>query len=1065
LLAAAQFWRYDTVTDTYMQLATPPNAPATATTMRFAGAIGYYNRVISATSTTLRTGIPTSRSAIGYKIRIVSGTGAGQERIITNVSEPDIADFGVVTAGSTTSVTDANKNWNGAAVFSTGPYSGSYTSTTANWNGWAGYVVRLMAFGTGANQVRKILYNNNTVLTIADPNIQAYEPFANNVITAPAAGAQYQIESSTITVDTAWDTTPDQTSRFMIHSGSIWLVSGAAATPWHTIQYYDVLHDAWYAIPATQNIIGAAPTENSLERCTENSTVWWRGQSQGALSSTIFQPDATWKPNEWQNYEAYVFSGTGRGQISSIVSNSENLLNTGAWSPNLDSTSKFEIIGFDGGKSSGSNAYNTLIDTSKSWATNRWRNSAVRILYGKGAGQIRRIASNTATTLTVARGWNITPDNTSVYSLQGDSETMYLSWGGSAEIYQLSTNAQTLHHGRMRDYGTACIAAALRSDSSHNIQDIPPISLTSLTGTTTITALSSQPHCLKVNDWVSIRGVTSAAADQYNITGNVQVTSVPSLTQFTYTPATSGTGTYAYLTALGTNNLSDASKDFRDIISSATTTSLTFSRTTPSNINGWYITGTNITPGTRVTSGAGTTTLTIPTQAGTPAGVMTFSPWGPTTAITSTYSSGGGAGLATLTMSASTNANINGWYVSGTNIPADTYVTSGAGTATIVLSRAATGTPAGTYTFYPPEVAGKLFVIATAAPAATTANTTSQVFMGISPVGGTTGFLGGAITIPTAAISRYIVCDTPVIGADFTGSVNDYTYGIATGGSTTGIIDTNSTWSGTTASGAAQTTTVFLAATSPGNVSGWFITGAGVSYGARVMFGAGTNSLLLNIPNSGTVTGTMRLSAYGPEAATSSTGSYLVNKRFKVLSGTSLITEAAITGVVPSSGILNTGAITAPAANSIYTIISSPAKGTGHELSWVYGNSGILDQERGRYLWCARGGGTVGFDKIDLQTDKVTYVHTTPHTETLTTGSYFAYDGHDRIYFCKEATQRIYYLDVNTMFVHGAGLIPYVAGTGQLGNKMEIFQTSEGLDYLWINRHGGTEHFRTLLYY
>lgn len=1064
LLGAGQFWRYDTISDSYMQLASPPNAPRDAATMRFAGALGYVNKVLSATSNTIRTGLPTGKSAIGFKIRIVSGTGAGQERIITNVDEPVVADFGSATAGSTNSLTDTNKNWFGSSLSVDVANSGAYTSTTANVNGLAGYVVRTIPFGTGPNQVRKILYNTNQILTIGDTNINAYEPLSNTLWTAPAAGTNYQIESSVITVDTNWDVQPDQTSKFVIRSGAVLLISGAAAAPFHTIQYYDVLNDIWYALPAIQNMTLALPTDNSLERTTENSSIWHRGIASSGSTTTLVDSSANWTPNEWAGYELFIFSGTGRGQEVEIISNTATTLTFGAISTAPDATSRYEIIGFDAGTSSGSNSFNTLVDSTKSWSTNIWKNYAVRIVFGKGAGQMRRILSNTATALTLYRGWNVLPDNTSVYSIQGDSDTMHITWGGSAQHYQFSTMAgiNMMHLGRSRDIGVACVLAALRCDANHNIIDELPIALTSLAGTTTITATSVQPHCLKVGDWVSIRGVTSAAADQYNVTGLVQVASVPSTTTFTYTPSAAGTGTYSYLTALGTNNLSDASKDFRDNISSATTTSLTFSRVTPSNINGWYVTGTNITPGTRVTSGAGTTTLTIPTQGDTPTGIITFSPWGPTTAVTSTFSSGGGAGVATVTMTANTNANINGWLVSGTNIPADTYVVSGAGTSTITLSRACSGVVSGTITFYPPEVAGKIFIIALLPPAATTGSTTSQIWSGISPLGGTIGFLGGAITTPVAATSRYIVTDVPIIGAQSEGNAaQQYTYGVATGGSATSLIDANSFWSTATGTAGAQATTITLSAASPGNVNGWFITGTNISAGTRIISGQGTNTLTLSQPTAGSVTGTITCCAFGPSGGSS----WLVGRRIRVITGTGASQELVITGVVPATGTISFATATAPAANSIYTIISTPVKGAGHELSWVYGNEGIHSSNRGRYLWSARGGASVGIDKIDLTTDRIVYVHTTPFTETLTTGSYYAYDGLNSIYFTKDTTQRVYRLDVNTGYVYGGGTIPYIAGTAQIGNKMEIFTTADRLNYLWVNRHGNIEHFRTLLFY
>jgi hypothetical protein len=90
---------------------------------------------------------------------------------------------------------------------------------------------------------------------------------------------------------------------------------------------------------------------------------------------------------------------------------------------------------------------------------------------------------------------------------------------------------------------------------------------------------------------------------------------------------------------------------------------------------------------------------------------------------------------------------------------------------------------------------------------------------------------------------------------------------------------------------------------------------------------------------------------------------------------------------------------------------------------------------------------------------------TSPATETLTTGTMTAYDGVDRIYFHKDATQRIYYLDVVTGKINGASMYPYAAPTAVLGNRMEIFTTKDGLKYLWLNRSSFQECFRCLLFW
>jgi hypothetical protein len=1048
LLNATNFWRYDTIADTYEQLASPPQAPLTASSLRFAGAQGYHNRVISASSTTIVSGLPFGGAAVGYKIRILSGKGAGQERYITSVSDPMVADYGAATAGSTTSLTDTSKTW------TTG-----YVGAALNVNNWVGYVVRTL-FGTGLNQVRKILHNSTTVLATGDVNFFQNDPFASNTMVAPVAGTVYQIESSTITVDTAWDVTPDNTSRFVIQSGGIWLISGASLTPFYTLQYYDVLHDIWYSKPALTNIVQAAPSDISMERLTENSSIWVQGIATSGTTTSLGDTTQAWTTNQWAGYELYIYSGTGKGQFAIITSNTANALSFSAISTAPDTTSRYQILGYDGGKSSGSNTANTFNDSTKSWTANRWANYAVRILFGAGAGQLRRILSNTTTALTINGSWNVLPDSTSVYAIQGDSETTYFSWGGSAEIYMHNGGSIDMpSHGRAFEWGIANVACALLSDASHTIYEQMPFAITGLSGTTTITATTAQPHNFRVGQYVSIRGVTSAAADQYNITGLYQIVTVPSTTTFTYTPAAAGSGTYAYLTALSTSNLSDASKDFRDNISSADTTSVTFTRVTPSNINGWYVSGTNITAGTTVASGAGTTSLTLSaTQAGTPSGVMIFTPWGPSTAITSTYSSGGGAGVATVTMTANTNVNITGWYVVGTGIAIGTKVTSGAGTATLTLSNACTGAVSGTITFYSPNIAGRQIVMSTTAPTITTGVTTGQLMQAASSGvgGGTMGFLTTLGAAPTVALTRYVVSNPQMLGAALDQTLTTYNTGVATGGSATTLIDASAFWATATGTGSAQGTTITLSAAAPGNVNGWYVSGTGINAGAYIVSGAGTTTLTVSVAHSASVSGTITCSAWNQS---------LVGRRIKIQSGaTGLNQELIITAVTPATGTLTFGTATAPVNNvAVYSLLSIPLKGVGTQILWASANS--IAATKGRYIWMVRGGALVGIDKLDLNTDRAVLVYPIPITEPLGSGSMYAYDGGDRIYFTKDVTQRCYYFDVNTHWIHGAGVVPYTAGTAGIGNKMEIFTTVDGLKYMWINRQQQQEHFRQLLFF
>jgi hypothetical protein len=146
-----------------------------------------------------------------------------------------------------------------------------------------------------------------------------------------------------------------------------------------------------------------------------------------------------------------------------------------------------------------------------------------------------------------------------------------------------------------------------------------------------------------------------------------------------------------------------------------------------------------------------------------------------------------------------------------------------------------------------------------------------------------------------------------------------------------------------------------------------------------------------------------------------------------------------------------------------YVILEGNAKGVGTNVNWVFGTTKAAD--RGRYMFILRGGGLYGFERLDLTTDRISAVNTVPLTETLTVGSMTAYDGVDRIYFHKDATQRIYSLDVVTGKVNGASMYPYAAPTAIIGNRMEVFTTKDGLKYLWLNRASFAECFRCLLYW
>jgi hypothetical protein len=88
-------------------------------------------------------------------------------------------------------------------------------------------------------------------------------------------------------------------------------------------------------------------------------------------------------------------------------------------------------------------ASTTLTNSAKSWTTNQWANYQIRISAGTGAGQIRTVASNTGTVITVSSAWTTTPDATSQYSLEGNDDFIYALGNNAVTMYRYSISANT----------------------------------------------------------------------------------------------------------------------------------------------------------------------------------------------------------------------------------------------------------------------------------------------------------------------------------------------------------------------------------------------------------------------------------------------------------------------------------------------------------------------------------------------------------------------------------------------------------------------------------------------
>ena len=186
-------------------------------------------------------------------------------------------------------------------------------------------------------------------------------------------------------------------------------------------------------------------------------------------------------------------------------------------------------------------------------------------------------------------------------------------------------------------------------------------------------------------------------------------------------------------------------------------------------------------------------------------------------------------------------------------------------------------------------------------------------------------------------------------------------------------------------------------------------------------------------------------------------------KRIQITSGTGIQQELTIGS--NTSTVLTFATGTAPDTTSTYTILGRGTVGAGISIDWNWGMTGNIT-DKGRFLISPRGGNSHTFDLYDLKSNRWMYGDFVfGQGETLTTGSMYVYDGKNRLYFTKDATGRIFYYDFLKKSIEPFGTIPYGMGLAILANRMEIITTDDGLQYLYVMRHTGTEMWRCLIQY
>lgn len=365
-------------------------------------------------------------------------------------------------------------------------------------------------------------YRQQQLLVTATTNAQLYNPNEDGWIAVPSpalatfaagacgtagsfsTGSTAGASSLTATAGTTTTITTNQTLARDLRGYSVFFVGGTNAGKLKTIASNTIGANAVITFDSAEAVAFDATSQYRLKTPT------WYVFGGGTLASGSFKR-YDFATNSW-----VTLANTG---LPASFGTDGRLVATPAW---IDSGFKSFATG-----TATAGASTTLTNSAKAWATNQWTNSQLRITAGTGAGQIRTVASNTGTVLTVGSAWTTTPDATSQYSLEGNDDFLYLMGNAAVTMYRYSVSGNTW---------TTLSPGVARA------------------GAPGLSAGGSWVHSVSATDWnsenailngryiYSFRGGAAAALDRYDIAGNTWAA-------ITYAPATETftTGTkYAY---------------------------------------------------------------------------------------------------------------------------------------------------------------------------------------------------------------------------------------------------------------------------------------------------------------------------------------------------------------------------------------------------------------------------------------------------------------------------------------------------------------------------------------
>ena len=333
---------------------------------------------------------------------------------------------------------------------------------------------------------------------VANPTLAGtFGAGACGAASAYSTGASVGVSALTATAGTTLSITTNQTIARDLRGYSVFFTAGTNAGKLKTIASNTIGANAVITFDSAEAVAFDATSQFRLK------TPCWYVLNAGTLAAGIFKK-YDFATNTWTS-----LTQTG---LPATIGNDSKLIATPAW---IGSGFK----SFASGTATAGGA-STLTNSAKSWATNQWANYQIRISGGTGAGQIRTVASNTGTVITVGAAWTTTPDATSTYSIEGNDDFLYYIGNNFGTLYRYSISANTWS---TITPGVARAGSPSAGLSGHWIWNVQASDWTN-------------ESAIKNGRYLySFRAVATAALDRYDIAANTweAVTYAPAAETFT----------------------------------------------------------------------------------------------------------------------------------------------------------------------------------------------------------------------------------------------------------------------------------------------------------------------------------------------------------------------------------------------------------------------------------------------------------------------------------------------------------------------------------------------------